>query len=191
MGLRVRSQHAAQPCTLARSRHNHVSNTHVGAHGAPLVATDFTRLRDIAPGGEAAHSFVVGTPQLLLATASGDLDSVPGTYEIRVENGAGACPHNKKAVKFYGWGFFCGFVRRSGTTRTEGSHGGASYVRRAKRNRIDTHWGEIERLAVQGRSSPRRSKSRAPSGRWSRSQRCQTPRAGTRCFSTGWRSNPK
>ena len=33
-------------------------------------------------------------------------------------------------------GIFLGFGRRSGTTRTEGPHGGASYVRGAKRNRI-------------------------------------------------------
>ena len=31
-------------------------------------------------------------------------------------------------------GVFLDFVRRSGTTRAEGPHGGASHVRRAKRN---------------------------------------------------------
>ena len=39
-------------------------------------------------------------------------------------------------------GIFLDFVRRPGTTRTEGPHG--AYMRRAKRNRIDPHWGEIE-----------------------------------------------
>ena len=34
-------------------------------------------------------------------------------------------------------GIFLDFVRRSGTTRAEGPHGGALHVRRAKRNRID------------------------------------------------------
>ena len=36
------------------------------------------------------------------------------------------------------------------TTRTP--HGGASYVRRAGRNRIDRHGGEIERLALQAKA---------------------------------------
>ena len=36
-------------------------------------------------------------------------------------------------------GIFLGFVRRSGTTRTEGPHG--AHVRRAKRNRIGPHRG--------------------------------------------------
>ena len=47
------------------------------------------------------------------------------------------------------------FVRRSGATRTEGPHGGALYARRAERNRIVPHRGEIERLGVRTLSSAR------------------------------------
>lgn len=50
---------------------------------------DFKRLRDIAAGGKATATFAVAPEQLLLATAAGNLDSVPGSYELRVENGAG------------------------------------------------------------------------------------------------------
>ena len=42
----------------------------------------------------------------------------------------------KKAVKCFPGGFFLDFVRRSGTTRAEGPHGGASHVRGAKQIRI-------------------------------------------------------
>ena len=44
-------------------------------------------------------------------------------------------------------GIFLGFVRRSGTTRTP--HG--AHVRVAEGNRIDTRWGEYERLAARTR----------------------------------------
>ena len=37
----------------------------------------------------------------------------------------------KRAVIFFWVGIFQGFVRRSGTTRTEGQHGGVSHVRGA------------------------------------------------------------
>ena len=50
----------------------------------------------------------------------------------------------KQGGNIFRVGVFLDFVRRSGTTRTP--HGGASYVRGAKRNRIDPHRGEIERL---------------------------------------------
>ena len=43
----------------------------------------------------------------------------------------------KRGVMFFGWVFFFDFVRRSGTTRAEGPHGGTSHVRGAKRNRVD------------------------------------------------------
>ena len=47
----------------------------------------------------------------------------------------------------FGWvNFLIDFVRL--TTRTEGPHGGASYVRGAKRNRIGRHRGGVERLGA-------------------------------------------
>ena len=55
----------------------------------------------------------------------------------------------KKRGKIFGVGIFLGFVRRSGTTRTP--HGGASYVRGTKRNRIGPHGGGIERLSTRTR----------------------------------------
>ena len=50
----------------------------------------------------------------------------------------------KKSGKKSRVGIFRDFVKL--TTRTEGPHGGASYVRGAKRSRIDRHRGRIERL---------------------------------------------
>ena len=47
-------------------------------------------------------------------------------------------------------GIFLDFVWL--TTRTEGPHG--AYVRRARRNRIDPHGGEIERLATRTVAAP-------------------------------------
>ena len=52
----------------------------------------------------------------------------------------------KKSGSIFRVGIFLDFVWRSGTTRTEGPHGGASCVRGARRNRTDPHGGEIERL---------------------------------------------
>ena len=52
-------------------------------------------------------------------------------------------------------GIFLDFVRRSGTTRAEGPHGGALHVRRAKRNRIDRHRGEVGRLVRRTAAAPR------------------------------------
>ena len=52
----------------------------------------------------------------------------------------------KGAVVVFGWVLFFDFVWV--TTRAEGPHGGASYVRGAERNRIDRHRGGIERLAM-------------------------------------------
>ena len=43
----------------------------------------------------------------------------------------------KKSGKIFRVGISLDFVRRSGTARTEGPHGGASYVRRAQRNQFD------------------------------------------------------
>ena len=57
---------------------------------------------------------------------------------------AGTCPPQSAAM-FSGWvSIFLDFVGRSGTTRAEGPHGGASCVRGAKRNRIDPRRGGIE-----------------------------------------------
>ena len=66
----------------------------------------------------------------------------------------------KKSGDTFRVGIFLDFVGRSGTARTEGPHGGASYVRGAKRNRIDPHWGGIERLAT------RASERQMPTWRW-------------------------
>ena len=57
----------------------------------------------------------------------------------RAVNSTAGTAHSarKKNGDIFRVGIFLGFVRRSGTTRTEGSHEGASYVRGAKRNRID------------------------------------------------------
>ena len=54
----------------------------------------------------------------------------------------------KKSGKMFRVGIFLDFVWL--TTRTP--HG--AYVRRARRNRIDSHGGEIERLALQGAAGP-------------------------------------
>ena len=51
----------------------------------------------------------------------------------------------KKSGKIFQVGIFLDFVRRSGATRTEGPHGGASYARGANRIRIDPHWGGVAR----------------------------------------------
>ena len=52
----------------------------------------------------------------------------------------------KRAVIFFGWVFF---LISLGSPHVLGAHmGGASYVRRAKRNRIDRHRGQIERLTA-------------------------------------------
>ena len=50
----------------------------------------------------------------------------------------------KKSGKMFRVGIFLDFVRL--TTRTMHPHG--AYVRRARRNRIDPHGGEIERLVA-------------------------------------------
>ena len=62
----------------------------------------------------------------------------------------------KRAVKQFRVGIFLDFVWL--TTRTP--HGGASYVRGARRNRIDRHGGGIERLAGTRTSSRTSSSSR-------------------------------
>ena len=54
------------------------------------------------------------------------------------------CSHEKKSGSIFRVGVFLDFAWL--TTRTP--HGGASYVRRAIRNRIDPPWGEIERLGT-------------------------------------------
>jgi hypothetical protein len=50
----------------------------------------FVRVRDIAVGATVDAVFDITRELLLLATEDGDLASVPGDYELRVENGAGA-----------------------------------------------------------------------------------------------------
>ena len=68
---------------------------------------------------------------------------VPGLTRGAIPLLAAAVRSRKRAVKFFGW-VFSDFVWL--TTRTP--HG--AYVRRARRNRIGRHGGEIERLALQG-----------------------------------------
>jgi len=60
----------------------------------------------------------------------------------------GCCGLHDKERKVCQVCIFLDFVRRSGTTRTEGPHGGASYVRGAKRNRIGPLWGVVERFTT-------------------------------------------
>ena len=77
-------------------------------------------------------------------------------------------------------GVLLDFVRRSGTTRAEGPHGGASYVRGAKRNRINPPLGGIERPAA-GTTWAARSSSGAGSSSGS-------VRVTSRSVSPPWRS---
>ena len=60
------------------------------------------------------------------------------------------CRHvsRKRAVVFFVWVFFLISLGGSGAARAEGPHGGASHVRRAKRNRIDRRSRVIERLPL-------------------------------------------
>ena len=58
----------------------------------------------------------------------------------------GRSPAHETEGNVFRVGIFLDFVWRPGTTCTP--HGGASYVRGAKRNRIDPHRGDVERLVT-------------------------------------------
>ena len=75
-----------------------------------------------------------------------------GRHDHLDELGLQACFPTREGDVFR-VGVFLDSVRR--TTRTEDPHGGASYVRGAKRSRIDPRWGEVERLTPRTRELER------------------------------------
>eukprot|EP01051_Picozoa_sp_SAG22_P028835 SAG22_NODE_10374_length_539_cov_0.522727_1_plen_128_part_00 len=64
---------------------------------------DFVRLHDIGPQQTAHAVFEITQAQLLLATEDGHLASVPGVYELSVENGAGAVLVKSLAIAGEEW----------------------------------------------------------------------------------------
>ena len=68
----------------------------------------------------------------------------PGPPRWRRPRSRTRCLPAEKSGNIFRVGIFLDFVRRSGTTRTPRG----AYVRRAKRNRIVRHRGEIERLTA-------------------------------------------
>ena len=50
---------------------------------------DFARVHDVTPGNTTRLTFQVTRESCLLATQAGSLDSVPGEYQLHVEDGSG------------------------------------------------------------------------------------------------------